>query len=223
MLIHTIKLKNVETCLSVIWTKERDFSLLQFLVILLEILAYTVGGKKRKRERIKCICKHCKVLVTQSCLTLAIQWTLALQAPLSMESPGKNTGEGSHSLLQGIFPTQGSSLVLHYRQILYHLRHQGCINLIVGRCYIWICSKYLIIYNEVIRHNEWIQHAYWIHSQQTQINLFPHVRACQVASVMSNCLRPYGLQPAWLLCPWNSTGKNAGVGCHALLQGILLI
>ena len=30
-----------------------------------------------------------------------------------------------HSLLQGIFPTQGSNLgVLHCRQILYHLRHQ---------------------------------------------------------------------------------------------------
>ena len=25
-----------------------------------------------------------------------------------------------------------------------------------------------------------------------------------------------------LLCPWDSPGKNAGVGCHALLQGIFL-
>ena len=33
---------------------------------------------------------------------------------------------GSHSLLQGIFPTQGSNLsLLHGRQILYHLSHQG--------------------------------------------------------------------------------------------------
>ena len=39
-------------------------------------------------------------------------------------SPGKNIGVGSHSLLQGIFPTQGSNLgLLHYRQILYYLRH----------------------------------------------------------------------------------------------------
>ena len=30
---------------------------------------------------------------------------LAHQAPLSMEFSGKNAGEGSHSLLQGIFPT----------------------------------------------------------------------------------------------------------------------
>ena len=33
---------------------------------------------------------------------------------------------GSHSLLQGIFPTQGSNLGLpHYRWILYYLSHHG--------------------------------------------------------------------------------------------------
>ena len=37
---------------------------------------------------------------------------------------------------------------------------------------------------------------------------------------MSNSLRPYGLQPATLLCPQDSPGKNTGVGCHALLWGI---
>ena len=39
-------------------------------------------------------------------------------------------------------------------------------------------------------------------------------------TVMSDSLQPYGLQPASLLCPWDSPGKNTGVGCHALLQGI---
>ena len=40
-------------------------------------------------------------------------------------SPGKNTAVGSHSLLQGIFPTQGSNPGLpQCRQILYHVRHQ---------------------------------------------------------------------------------------------------
>ena len=29
----------------------------------------------------------------------------------------------------------------------------------------------------------------------------------------------YGLLPARLHCPWDSIGKNTGVGCHALLQG----
>ena len=39
-------------------------------------------------------------------------------------------------------------------------------------------------------------------------------------SVMSDSLRPHGLQPASLLCPWDSPGKNTGAGCHFLLQGI---
>ena len=39
-------------------------------------------------------------------------------------------------------------------------------------------------------------------------------------SVMSDSLRLHGLQPSRLLCPWDSPGKNTGVGCHVLLQGI---
>ena len=41
-------------------------------------------------------------------------------------SPGQNTGVGSLSLLQGIFPTQGLNPGLqHRRQILYQLSHKG--------------------------------------------------------------------------------------------------
>ena len=40
--------------------------------------------------------------------------------------PGKNSGVHCHSLLQGIFPTQRSSLgLLHCRQILCYMSHQG--------------------------------------------------------------------------------------------------
>ena len=35
-------------------------------------------------------------------------------------------------------------------------------------------------------------------------------------------LWPPGLQPARLLCPWNSPGKSTGVGSHSLLQGTFL-
>ena len=42
------------------------------------------------------------------------------------DSPGKNTGVGSHSPVQGIFLIQGSNLgLLHCRQILYRLSHRG--------------------------------------------------------------------------------------------------
>ena len=39
-------------------------------------------------------------------------------------------------------------------------------------------------------------------------------------SVVSNSLGSNRLQPARLLCPLNFPGKNTGVGCHFLLQGL---
>ena len=41
-------------------------------------------------------------------------------------------------------------------------------------------------------------------------------------SVVSDSVRPYGLQLTRLLCPWDAPGKDTGVGCHFLLQGIFL-
>ena len=41
---------------------------------------------------------------------------------------------------------------------------------------------------------------------------------CQVASVVSDSVRPHRWQPTRLLCPWDFPGKNTGVGCHFLLQ-----
>ena len=46
---------------------------------------------------------------------------------------------------------------------------------------------------------------------------------CLVLSVTQLCLTlcdPPGLQSTKLLCPWDFPGKNTGVGCHFLLQGI---
>ena len=67
------------------------------------------------------------VLVPQSCLTLCDP--TGCKPPGSSvpgDSLGKNTGVGCHFLVQGIFPTEGSSSGLpHCRQILYHLSHQG--------------------------------------------------------------------------------------------------
>ena len=41
---------------------------------------------------------------------------------------------------------------------------------------------------------------------------------CYVASVVSDSVRPHRWQPTRLPCPWDSPGKNTGVGCHFLLQ-----
>ena len=48
---------------------------------------------------------------------------------------------------------------------------------------------------------------------------YMYVHAC---SVLSNFLPPHRLLLTRFLCPWNFPGKNAGVGCHFLLQGIFL-
>ena len=68
-----------------------------------------------------------KVLVAQSRPTL---WdSMDCSPPGSSvhgDSLGWNTGVGCHSLLQGLFSTQGSNLgLLHCMQILYYLSHQG--------------------------------------------------------------------------------------------------
>ena len=69
-----------------------------------------------------------KALVAQLSVQLHGLYSARLLCP--WDSPGKNTGVGSHSLLQRIFLTQGSNLgLLHYSQILYHLGHQAFINL----------------------------------------------------------------------------------------------
>ena len=62
------------------------------------------------------------VLVTQPCPTLCDPRGPA-RLPCPWDSSGQNTGAGSRSLLQGIFPSQGSNPGLP--RILYQLSHQG--------------------------------------------------------------------------------------------------
>ena len=67
------------------------------------------------------------VVALLRCIPLFVTpWTVACQAPLSMGFSRQDSGMGCHSLLQEIFPTQGSnSGLLHCRQILYCLSYQG--------------------------------------------------------------------------------------------------
>ena len=69
-----------------------------------------------------------KVLVAQLSELLGLHglWPTRLLRP--WDSAGKNIGVGSHSLLQGIFPTQGLNLgLMHCRCVLCRLSHQGSI------------------------------------------------------------------------------------------------
>ena len=47
-----------------------------------------------------------------------------------------------------------------------------------------------------------------------------HMRCALICSVLSESLRLHGEQSVRLLCPWDSPGKSAAVGCQALLQGV---
>ena len=53
--------------------------------------------------------------------------------------------------------------------------------------------------------------------------LYLYLYLCCGGGLVGSCvqlfLRPHGLQPLRLLCPWDFPGKNTGVGCHFLLQG----
>ena len=55
---------------------------------------------------------------------------------------------------------------------------------------------------------------------RTHIKHLKHYCACILTCF--NHVQFYGLQPTRLLCPWDSPGKNTGVCCHTLRQGIFL-
>ena len=48
----------------------------------------------------------------------------------------------------------------------------------------------------------------------------PTAAAKSLQSVVSDSVQPHRWQPTRLPCPWDSPGKNTGVGCHFLLQGM---
>ena len=100
-------------------------------------------------------------------------------------SPGQNAGVGSLSLLQGIFPTQGSNPgLLHCRQIIYQLSHKRSLEI-----------------------REWVAYPFSSGSSQPR-NQTGALHCRHVCLVMSNSLLPHGLQPASLLSPRNIPGKN---------------
>ena len=66
----------------------------------------------------------CVCLVTRSCLTLCMNCSPP-GFSVHGDSLDKDTGVDCHVLLQGIFPTQGSTPGPHCRWIFYWLCHQG--------------------------------------------------------------------------------------------------
>ena len=84
-------------------------------------LRYNTTIMAESEEELKSFLIKMKMKVAQSCPTLATPWTIQ-----SMEFSRPEYWNGSCSLIQDIFPTEGSNPgLLHCRQILYHLKVKG--------------------------------------------------------------------------------------------------
>ena len=101
-------------------------------------------------------------------------------------SPGQNTGVGSLSLLQGIFPTQGLNPGLPYcRRILYQLSHKGSTLLVTYLTYSIVCMfipssighflNYLLIFK-----NFWL---HWVSVAVCRFSLVAADRGCSLVAM----------------------------------------
>ena len=76
----------------------------------------------------------------------------------------------------------------------------------------------LLVSSELVKHDRGEKTRSLDYGYCTQISIIALNH-----SIVSDSLQPHGLYPTRLLCPWDFPGKNTGVGCHSLLQGIFLI
>ena len=69
----------------------------------------------------------------------------------------------------------------------------------------------------------WQATVHSIAKSQTQPSTIDFTDSSVSRSVMPDSLQPHGLQPTGFICLWDFPGKDTGVGCHFLLQGIFPI
>ena len=92
-----------------------------------------------------------------------IAWTSRLLCPRN--SPGKNIGVGCQSLLQDIFLTQGSNPdLLHCRQILYQLSHQGKL-LVINKSWRYMVTIVNIVIT-LFGNRSWLDWVWWSFSNK---------------------------------------------------------
>ena len=129
-------------------------------------------------------------------------------------SRGQNTGVSSCSLCWGIVPTQRSNPgLLHWRQSLYQLSHEGS-----WRILEWVAYPFS-------SRSSWPRN--WTGVSCIAGGFFTNwaireamYSAATAAKSLQSCptLRSHRRQPTRLPRPWDSPGKNTGVGCYFLLQ-----
>ena len=75
-------------------------------------------------------------------------------------------------------------------------------------------------HHQTTHHFIFLEHSSSENNHKTYFIILFSKRESVSHSVASDSLTPHGLWPSRLLCPWDCPGKNIGVGCHSLLQGI---
>ena len=101
--------------------------------------------------------------------------------------------------------------------VLEYIPSRGLLSCMVTLCIIfWVIA---IFHESII----WSHHNTEEPPPQIWVQWISQAATCEVLVVqLCLTLRPHGLQPTRLLCPWDFPGKDTGVGCHFLLQGIFL-
>ena len=84
---------------------------------------------------------------------------------------------------------------------------------------IWTQTSASEVHSTKLKHWENSPFFWYVcRSSETLEDYLLYCYCCQVTSVVSNSVQPHRRQPIRLPCPWDSPGKNAGMGCHFLLQ-----
>jgi len=152
------------------------------------------------------LCEHVMLISWCLCTNCSIyRWPLlpallVLQSPVIPTCP--HTPLNSHQLFCSLFVVSFSrSRAIPYSQDL--------------KIDIHLVNEYEILGSQSFLENLIL----WGQLLQPVEGAYNCMRAKSLQSCPTLC-DPHGLQPTRLLCPWDTPGKNTGVGCHALLQGI---
>ncbi|KAB0359855.1 hypothetical protein FD754_004011, partial [Muntiacus muntjak] len=143
---------------------------------------------------------YCEILHScQASLSITNSWTLLKLMSIESVMASNHLIFCCPLLLPSIFP----SIRVFSNESVLHI--------------ISLISIFMVQFTHSI-HDYWKNHSFDYIDLCRQSNIIPEWSS--VSSVVSDSVRPHRRQPTRLPHPWDSPGKNTGVGCHFLLQCI---